>query len=169
MRRSGLRAAPLQVMGRLQGKKRLLEQSNRADFQLDDGPVDGNALANKSKLALVLQDAGDLVEARLLHEEVRALVYQLLPEAAVSHSDRNERDSACNCWSFLLTRWRGDLVRVARCCVDVDVDDDDDAAGDRCADGSARGKAHGHPAGMYTARADLPLRVHKCLPDVYRS
>jgi hypothetical protein len=44
-------------MGRLQGKKRLLEQSNRADFQLDDGPVDGNALANKSKLALVLQDA----------------------------------------------------------------------------------------------------------------
>ena len=94
-------------MGRLQGKKRLLEQSNRTDFQLDDGPVDGNALANKSKLALVLQDAGDLVEARLLHEEVRALVYQLLLEAAVSHSDRNERDSAFNCWSFLLTRCLG--------------------------------------------------------------
>jgi hypothetical protein len=74
-------------MGRLQGKKRLLEQSNRTDFQLDDGPVDGNALANKSKLALVLQDAGDLVEARLLHEEVRALVYQLLLEAVMSQSE----------------------------------------------------------------------------------
>ena len=59
-------------MARLQGKKRLLEQSNKADagFQLDDGAVDGDALANKSRLALVVQDAGDLVEARLLHEEV---------------------------------------------------------------------------------------------------
>ena len=58
----------------MQGRKRLLEQSNRDDpgFNLDDGPVDGNALANKSKLALVVQDAGDLVEARLLHEEVCA-------------------------------------------------------------------------------------------------
>ena len=58
-------------MGRLQGKKRLLEQSTEdSGFHLDDGPVDGNELANKSKLALVVQDAGDLIEARLLHEEV---------------------------------------------------------------------------------------------------
>ena len=58
-------------MGRLQGKKRLLEQSTEdSGFHLEDGPVDGNDLANKSKLALVVQDAGDLIEARLLHEEV---------------------------------------------------------------------------------------------------
>ena len=59
------------AMGRLQGKKRLLEQSTEdSGFHLEDGPVDGNDLANKSKLALVVQDAGDLIEARLLHEEV---------------------------------------------------------------------------------------------------
>lgn len=60
------------TMSRLKSKKRLLEQSNRDEsgFQLDDGPVDGNDLANKSKLALVVQDAGDYAEARSLHEEV---------------------------------------------------------------------------------------------------
>lgn len=58
-------------MGRLQRKKRLLEQStDDSGFHLEDGPVDGNELANKSKLALVVQDAGDLIEARKLHEEV---------------------------------------------------------------------------------------------------